>query len=45
MCALHYNYHKHPNERMGHLLRPPVGEEGEEAFIKATYKLGWYSAA
>ena len=33
-------YRKRPNKRPGRLLRCPVGEEGEGAFIKAIYELG-----
>ena len=36
------NYHKHPNKHPGRLLRCLVSEEGEGAFIKAIYTLGWF---
>ena len=39
----HRGYRKRPNKRPGCLLRCPVGEEGERAFIKAMYKLSWYT--
>ena len=30
------------NVLIGHLLRTPLGEEEEGAFIRAIYGLGWY---
>ena len=36
-------YRKRPNKHQGRLLRCPVGEEGEGAFIKAMYKLSRYT--